>query len=209
MLIRKKRKISSVYSIIFTIDAMNYQTILAKTPKPINVNIDGNDVEISSNSLYNIPTKGCIIKFTWDEMPSCSGLFKDYSPLLTIDLSGLDTSTITDMSQMFSGCNKLKSIKFGDNFDTSNVQNMDYMFYNCFKLVSLDLKSFNTGKVVSMEAMLFNAQSLLSLNLFHFDTSQVTNMKQMFFSCNSLIYINLKNFNDTSAEIQNIFSRGV
>ena len=49
-----------------------------------------------------------------------NGLFKGLSAAETMDLSGLDTSSATDMSHMFSGCSKLASLDLSG-WDTSSV----------------------------------------------------------------------------------------
>ena len=46
----------------------------------------------------------------------------------------MNTSNVTSMQYMFSGCTSLTSIEFNDKFDTSKVTSMYYMFYNCSKL---------------------------------------------------------------------------
>ena len=84
-----------------------------------------------------------------------SGLTSDYNMFYrceveTIDLSGLDTSKVTDMSDMFHGC-KAENIDLSS-FDTSKVEDMEGMFYGC-KAENIDLSSFNTSKVTDMSGM--------------------------------------------------------
>ncbi len=63
------------------------------------------------------------------------------------DLSGLDTSAVTDMASMFFGCGSLASLDLSS-FDTSAVTDMSRMFDGCDSLVSLDLSSFDTSGVM-------------------------------------------------------------
>lgn len=95
-----------------------------------------------------------------------------------------DTSSVTDMSFMFYGCDKLTSIPL---FDTSNVTNMNNMFTNCFGLTTVPL--FNTSKVTSMAVMFHYCDALTSVPLF--DTSNVTDMSSMFHGCDSLTSVPL------------------
>ena len=53
----------------------------------------------------------------------CAGLFQGLDNLASIDLSGLDTSNVTDMGSMFRGCSALKSLNL-KGFDTSKVRDM-------------------------------------------------------------------------------------
>ncbi len=60
-----------------------------------------------------------------------------YSKLTNLDLSGWNTSNVTNMSYMFSDS------MFTDldlsNWDTSKVTNMNRMFYYCNNLTELNL----------------------------------------------------------------------
>ena len=96
----------------------------------------------------------------------------------SIDLSTSNTSTIVNMSAMFSPKNNFDlNINFG-NFDTSNVTNMSGMFYNS-KATILDVSNFDTSNVTNMHAMFYNSQAK-TLDVSNFDTSKVTDMSSMF-----------------------------
>lgn len=121
-------------------------------------------------------------------------LFNKCYKLETINLSNFDTSNVTDMQAVFQQCNSLTSIDLSS-FNTSNVTNMRNMFSSCYKLESLDLSHFNTSKVTTMTDMFQRCDSLTSLDLSSFNTSNVTDMDFMFYGCKSLAEINLSNFN--------------
>ncbi|MGN0499179.1 MAG: BspA family leucine-rich repeat surface protein [Acutalibacteraceae bacterium] len=123
----------------------------------------------------------------------CSGMFRN-SKLTSLDLSNFDTSNVTNMSEMFSGCSKLTSLDLS-NFDTSNVVDMTNMFSSCSNLRSLDLSSFNTSYVTSMYKMFYGCTKLTSLNLSNFDTSNVISMGYMFNECSNLTSLDLSSFN--------------
>ena len=72
----------------------------------------------------------------------------------------------------------LKSLNLSG-FDTSNVTNMSYMFSSCSGLTSLDVSSFNTTNVINMDSMFHACESLTSLDVSNFDTSNVSNMSMM------------------------------
>ena len=140
----------------------------------------------------------------------------------SLDLSWLDTSNITDMTNMFYACRSLTSLDvsnfdtskvtsmrntFGylDNIpsldvsglDTSNVTSMEQMFMSCRKITSLDVSHFNTSKVTNMSGMFSECFYLTSLNVSNFNTSNVTRMSRMFYNCKNINSLDVSNF-DTS-----------
>ena len=94
----------------------------------------------------------------------------------------LDTSQVTDMKYMFSGCTRLTTIPA---LDTSKVDNMSQMFNSCTSLISIP--ALDTSKVTNMFAMFSGCSSLTTIPAL--DTSQVTDMNSMFISCSSLTTI--------------------
>ena len=108
----------------------------------------------------------------------------------TIDLSGFDTSLVTDMSDLFTGVqnedfydeNAVETIILSE-IDTSNVTNMSCMFCGLRSMSSINLSNFDTSNVVNMHNMFFEFGAditAFSLNLSSFDTSKVTDMSDMF-----------------------------
>ena len=85
------------------------------------------------------------------------------------DLSNIDTSKITSMSNLFTGCSNLTSLNIS-NWNVSNVTNMTNMFsvYSgmfrtqpaCSSLTTLDLSNWDTSNVTSMSGM-FNGMTHL------------------------------------------------
>jgi surface protein len=59
-------------------------------------------------------------------------MFADMGKLTELDVSGVDTSNVTDMAGMFNECSELTSLDVSG-FDTSNVENMAGMFAGCKK----------------------------------------------------------------------------
>ena len=94
----------------------------------------------------------------------------------------LDTSQVTNMSNMFSGCSGLTSIPA---LNTSQVTNMSKMFIDCTSLISIP--TLDTSKVTVMDRMFSDCTSLTSIPTL--DTSKVTVMDRMFNGCGSLTTI--------------------
>ncbi len=134
-------------------------------------------------------------------------MFYDCPKLSSVDLSGLDTSKVTDMSSMFNNCSSLRSLNLSS-FDTSRVTDMSYMFDGCSKLSSLNLSSFDTANATNMHGMFADCYSLKSLNLSHFETLYVTDMSSMFSGCKSLTSLDLSGFNTTNAKYMSMMFHG-
>jgi surface protein len=62
-----------------------------------------------------------------------NGMFSYCNRLQTLDLSGFDTSNVTDMDEMFIRCMKIKTLDVSS-FDTSNVSSMYGTFAYCTSL---------------------------------------------------------------------------
>ncbi|QFR23518.1 BspA family leucine-rich repeat surface protein [Schleiferilactobacillus harbinensis] len=116
---------------------------------------------------------------------SMDSMFSGCSALTNLNLTKLDTSSATYMGNMFDGCSALTNLNVS-NFDTSNVTYMGYMFSGCGALTSLDLGSFNTSHVTNMFHMFDSCSKLTSLDLSTFDAHQVTNTDEMFRYCSAL-----------------------
>ena len=107
-----------------------------------------------------------------------TGLKLGYSKFAEVP-DWIDWDGITDMGNMFYGCDKVISIPM---IDTSNVTNMNYMFYNCYKLASIPM--IDTSNVTNMYDMFGYCNSLQTIPLL--DTSNVTEMEYCFYYCTSL-----------------------
>ena len=117
---------------------------------------------------------------------STSEWFLNFTELEHINhLDYLNTSEVTDMSYMFYGCKKLKTLDVS-HFDTKNVKYMSYMFWGCTVLTALDVRYFDTQKVLNMTSMFAACQALTSLNVCGFDISNVKDMGGMFTYCTAL-----------------------
>ena len=142
-----------------------------------------------NNFFENLETID-ISRIDTSKMTDMSNMFSNLKNLVYLNLNDLDTSNVRDMSQMFY---YLKNIELDfSNFNTSNVTNMDAMFaYSSIN--NLDLSHFDTSKVTNMSAM-FSNSSFSSLDLSNFDTANVLDMGAMFYNCKNLKTINLSNF---------------
>ena len=110
-----------------------------------------------------------------------------------IGIRNLNTSNVTNMEAMFSGCTSLKSLDVSG-FKTGNVTTMRGMFYGCSGLTSLDVSEFKTDNVTDMVLMFFNCSGLTSLDVSGFKTDNVTDMSYMFSGCSNLTSLDVSDF---------------
>ncbi|HDZ4981059.1 TPA: BspA family leucine-rich repeat surface protein [Campylobacter jejuni] len=98
------------------------------------------------------------------------------------DFSGIekwDVSKVKDMDSMFWGCEKFNANISG--WNTSSVENMAFMFYNCTSF-NQPLGDWDTGKVETMAGMFSGCHSF-NQDLSSCDVSSVEDMEDMFENC--------------------------
>lgn len=81
-----------------------------------------------------------------------------------------------------------------DNLDTSNISDMSDMFYGCSKVTELDVSNFNTSQLNGTRSMFYGCSSLTKINFGNFDASEVTTLQEMFRNCTSLVELDLSTF---------------
>ena len=132
--------------------------------------------------------------FDTSNVTNMYNMFNGCDKLTSLDLSSFNTSNVTDMHMMFALCNSLTSIDLSS-FNTENVTTMQHMFDSCSSLTSLDLSSFNTYEVITMGSMFSWCKALTTLDLSNFDTRKVIYMDSMFSRCDSLTTVKVTNCN--------------
>jgi surface protein len=103
------------------------------------------------------------------------GLFYDCTSLTTINnINSWDTSAITSMAEMFSGCTSFNQAL---SFDTSAVEFMNNMFLNTTNFNSA--LNLNTSAVTDMRSM-FEGCSVFNQNISSWNTGAVDRIDYMF-----------------------------
>ena len=122
------------------------------------------------------------------------------------NLNCIDTSKITDMSDLFYS-SKFENINIDvSNWDVSNVKDMSYMFNECQNF-DCDLSKWDVSKVTKMEYMFANCVKF-DCDLSDWDVSNVTNMNRIFVYCNKFTGKGLENWNVSNVtNMQNAFKK--
>ena len=154
-------------------------------------NWDVKAVTSTSRMFYNC--SGLTNKFDLSSFETTSNLkntkemFSGCGNVTEIDLSKLDTSGVTDMSYMFDGCSKLKSIVGTSNWSGAAVTTTARMFHQCNELTALDLSYFITNtSLTNVEYMFNGCNNLSTLNISGLNTSNVTSFNRLFYECYAL-----------------------
>lgn len=126
-----------------------------------------------------------------------TGAFKNLN-CITLDLTGLNTSEASDMSEMFAYDSCLEKINLSS-FNTSKCVTMQAMFYSCKSLQTIDLSTFDTSACESFESMFDGCESLETLDLSSFNTECSVNFQEMFKNCITLETLDISNFNTSNA----------
>ncbi|EAE6933740.1 BspA family leucine-rich repeat surface protein [Listeria monocytogenes] len=154
-----------------------------------------------ARAFYSSTLKKVIIRDNYyptaPSLLTMESMFSYASKLTELDLSGLDTSAVTNMYNVFNRCSALEELDVS-HFDTSSVTTMGSMFQRAGLVRELDVSNFDTSSVNNMNSMFDECNSLEILDVSHFDTSSVTDMTGMFQNCYALEKLDISHF-DTSS----------
>jgi surface protein len=109
------------------------------------------------------------------------------------EVSVMVTKEHDDLSDMFRGCNNLRTINGIGDWNTSNVKNMNNMFHGCESLEELILSNWDTSNVEEMQEMFKECRNLHTLELINFDMNNVRETREMFQDCERLQGLRLDN----------------
>ena len=154
---------------VITVNAAKFKKIL-NTIKPTTVAIsktDNKKVQVSDKTAFggNLTTE--------------NGVSTNDPNLKQMDLTNLDTSNLTDMSGMFCGAYKGKSLGNLSGWDVSHVTNMQQMFdentYDSPALESLDgINRWNVSNVQNILCLFRNDTNLKDIDISGWDLSKAT-----------------------------------
>lgn len=136
---------------------------------------------LTGNKLYIISKNGAVIA------PSdMSNFFAFFIRLKTIDISNLNTSSVTSMKKLFYACKSIHALDL-TNLDTTIVTNFSQAFGACSNLVSLNLSTCNLSNATNINMMFSWCYKLKYLSLPSLNESKIVNCKDVFTSSSSNI----------------------
>ena len=139
---------------------------------------------------------------------SCSKWFYRMTSLKEIKgAEYLNTTKVTNMSQMFFHCTNLETVNVG-NWDVSNVSDMNDMFEDCSNLTSLDISNWDVSNVSDMGGMFEDCSNLTSLDISNWDISNVRFLWYAFSGCSNLANIDVSKWNLKSVYRMDYLFRG-
>lgn len=156
--------------------------------KSVEINVTGTtNAHALLARLYNMESVD-LSGFDTSQVTDMSEMFFACYGMTSADLSGLNTSQVTDMSSMFSGCDSLESVNLGDSFNTSQVADMSNMFSGCHgSMIETFLDIMNTANVTNISGIFSDCLSIENMDyLRKMDTSRVTDMSSVFSGCTNL-----------------------
>lgn len=155
-------------------------------------------------NVYNLKRPANAVKATASKMFSECAKLGGNNKL--IDLTGFDTTNITDMQMMFYGAikdNRISDIvlDWGSALHTESVTRFNQMFDSCTKLKEIRATTeFNLDIATSFQLMFINCWTLVSMpSLTRKKTEMTTklSMLQMFYHCQKLEKLDLSRFSTT------------
>lgn len=90
----------------------------------------------------------------------------------SIDISGVDFSSVVNLTRSFQLCSNLKTITLSA-FNTDGLLNIDFMFEGCKNLEFADLSSLNVSNVVTLDCIFSKCDNLQVLDITEWNTSRV------------------------------------
>ena len=98
------------------------------------------------------------------------------------DLNFIDTSEITDMSNLFEDIRHNFDVS---KWDMSNVIDISFMFYGCHNF-NCDLSRWNVSKVENMYSMFTMCKNFKGKGLENWDVSKAEDIRYMFSGCDKM-----------------------
>ena len=133
---------------------------------------------------------------------STAGMFKNCENMTSVDLSGLDTSAVTDMQSMFSSCRSLVSLDLSS-INIGAVTNMSDMFSGCSSLADINLSGVSATQMQDASRMFSYCTSLESVNLSFLKGAPLTEVRMMFDNCSALKSADLSMLNTSAVDDMN------
>ena len=151
-----------------------------------------------NNSFTNMEYmfKGCGLTsadlsiFNTSNVTSMKGLFTGCSSLKNLNLADCDFNKVEDMSYMFDWCLSLRVINF-ERVKCTNVKNIDFMFNKCNNLKSLNMEDFSFDNVCTFKGFLNQCYDLKDFKLSLPTDKLIDILSRSLYPCKNIKFITL------------------
>lgn len=171
---RDAGKITASQGVSITYDAMHSLVTSGATSITVERADKKADMVKAIGGNYQMLSPSIICSNSW------SGAFAN-SGLHSVDLTGLNVSTVDDMAGMFSYDEVLTTLTGLDTWDTSQVRSTTNMFSNDLNLTTIEgIENWNFALNTDISYMFYRDQTLRNIgDMSNWNTSNVTNMDKM------------------------------
>ena len=184
----------NLYNLNTNISFKNTNKIIKMNEMNIQYSINENDegIKIFGEEFVKNNKDNCILTFNNKDYELCDYIkyneYKINKNDVIFEVVLKEKKKITNMSQMFRGCESLICISNIDKWDTQQVTNMSKMFELCSSLCSLpDSLDWNTSQVTDISNMFSGCTNLSDIpDISKWDISNVNNIQGMFKYCENL-----------------------
>ena len=150
------------------IDSKNTYKYFPETKEELIENIE----ELMQSDIYDF---NCI---DTSKITDMSSLLENIVIERNFDVSGWDVSNVTNMTNLFHGCENFDCDL--SNWNVSNVTSMMGMFSSCEIFEGKGLDNWNVSKVENMRNMFTYCRKFNGKSIENWNVSNVTNMSSMF-----------------------------
>ena len=106
----------------------------------------------------------------------------------SVNLSGIDTKKVQSMEEMFMQCSQIEYVYGLENLDLSSITNMYRMFGHCYKLKRIDVSGwkFDTSKSVNLSYLFEYCSAIEEIVGLGTWNVKCSSMDSMFYNCEAL-----------------------
>lgn len=160
------------YTELPAIESNLIRTVNVNVAPKINMQKEG--LKFAFTQITNIPE--------WVDWSGITNMERMFSYSTIAEIPVIDTSSVTNMSNMFYSCSNLTTIP---ELDTSSVTNMSSMFYSCTNLTTVP--ELDTSNVTNISYMFYSCRNLTAIP--QLDTSKVENFSYFINGCTKLVSV--------------------
>lgn len=185
---------------IYTLMKPNTKLIITGDGKPrqLSIGIQAHK-NLKSRALVSCISK-IVIDLDTSSITDMSDMFSELHSLEEVEFRHINTQAVTNMQGMFAGCSALKHIDLSK-FDGSSLKDISGIFNECYALENISFGSFKAPRLENMDFAFASCTSIQNIDLNSLKTStSLKSMNSTFRSCRGLESIDISNLNLNKVE---------